>query len=201
MIHRVYICANLNFPFVVQDSNQLNESNTTDIHMPSIPMLTFISTNLLQDRVEKDFLVQDHVHSDQGASRISFEYNWCRRRLFFQEGDDDEDMTSMYTAKYGEWHEDEGDLQGFPSRVEGPKLIRFESPRWRPKNNSSSSPPRSPRAARTKNDAQVAHGVYFGRSLYRWKDNFKELPMAFVSGPNSLGVNRNSQNNMTSRIC
>ena len=78
----------------------------------------------------------------------------------------DEDMTSMYTAKHGEWREDEGDQQGFPSREEGPKLIRFISPRWRPKNNSSSSPPRSSRAARTKNDAQVAYGVCFRRSLY-----------------------------------
>ena len=113
----------------------------------------------------------------------------------------DEDMTSMHMAKHGEWSDDEGDLQGFPTQLEGPKLIRFESPRWRPKNNSSSSPPQSPQAARTKNNAQVAHGVYFRRSLYRWKDNFKELPMALVSGPNSLGVNRNSRNNVTSRIC
>ena len=133
MIHRVYICANLNFPFVVQDCNQLNGSNTTDIHMPYIPMLVFVSTNLLQDRVEMDFLVQDHVHSDQGACRISFEYNWRRGRLFFQEREDDEDMTSMHMGKYGEWHEDEGDIQGFSSREEGPNLIRFESPRWRPK--------------------------------------------------------------------
>ena len=129
MIHRVYICANLNFSFVVQDCNQLNGSNTTDIHMPSIPMLAFVSTNLLQDRVEKDFLVQVHVHSDQGACRISFEYNWRRGRLFFQEGEDDEDMTSMHTAKHGDRREDEGDQQGFSSREEGPKLIRFESPR------------------------------------------------------------------------
>jgi hypothetical protein len=49
-------------------------------------------------------------------------------------------MTSMHTAKHGEWHEDERDQQGFPSREEDPKLIRFESPRWRPKDNSSSSP-------------------------------------------------------------
>ena len=133
MIHRVYICANLNFSFVVQDCNQLNGSNTTDIHMPYIPMLTFVSTNLLQDRDENDFLVQDHVHSDQGACKISFEYNWRRGRLFFQEGEDDEGMTSVHMGKYSEWHEDEGDLQGFPSQVEGPKLIRFESPNWRPK--------------------------------------------------------------------
>ena len=98
MIHRVYICANLNFPFVVQDCNQLNGSNTTDSHMPSIPMLAFVSTNLLQDSVEKDFLVQDHVHSDQGACKISFEYNWRRGRLFFQEGEDDEGTTPSDTT-------------------------------------------------------------------------------------------------------
>ena len=47
-------------------------------------------------------------------------------------------------------------------------------------NNSSSSPSRSPGVARTKNDAQVAYGVRFGRCLYGWKDNFMELPMAPV---------------------
>ena len=45
----------------------------------------------------------------------------------------DKDMTSMHMAKHGEWREDERDVQGFPSRVEDPKLIRFESQRWRPK--------------------------------------------------------------------
>ena len=89
-------------------------------------------------------------------------------------------MTSMHTTKQGEWHEDEGDHKGFPSREEGPKLIRFESRRWRPKNNLSSSPPRSSRAARTKNDAQVAYGVCFRLYLHGWKDNFKELPMTPV---------------------
>ena len=145
----------------------------------------------IMHRVEMDFLVQDHVHSDQGACKISFEYNWRRGWLFFQEGEDDEDITSMQMAKHGEWHEDEGDLQGFPSPEEGPKFIRFESPRWRPKNYSSSSPPRSTGAARTKKDAQASYGVRFRCSLYGWKDNFKELPMALVSDPNSLGVNRN----------
>ena len=68
-------------------------------------------------------------------------------------------------------------------------------------NNSSSSPPRSLGAARTKNDAQVTYGVRFGRPLYGWKDNFKEVPMAPVSGPNSFGVDGNFRNNRTSRIC
>ena len=91
MIQHVYISSNMGSSFAAQVCNQLNGSNTTDIHMPSISMLAFVSTNLLQDRVE--FLVQDHMHSDQGTCRINFEYNWRRGRLFFQAGEDDEDMT------------------------------------------------------------------------------------------------------------
>ena len=70
-----------------------------------------------------------------------------------------------------------------------------------PKNDSSLSPPRSPGAARTKNDAQIAYRVRFERSIYGWKDNFKELSMTPVSGQNSFGVGKNRRNNMTSRIC
>jgi len=114
LIHRVYICTNLNFSFVIQDCNQLNGSNT-NIHIHTIPMLPFVNTNLLQDRVVKNFIVQDHVHSDQGACKISFEYNRCQGRLPFQEGEDDEDITCMHTAILGDWHEDEGDQHGSPS--------------------------------------------------------------------------------------
>ena len=52
--------------------------------------------------------------------------------------------------------------------------------------NSTSFQFRTPETARTKTDAQITYGVGFGRSLYGWKDNFKELPMALDSGPNSL---------------
>jgi hypothetical protein len=50
-------------------------------------------------------------------------------------------------------------------------------------------------------DAQVAYGVGFGRSLYGWKDNFEELPMAPVSGPNSSRIDENCLKKFTSRIC
>ena len=40
----------------------------------------------------------------------------------------------------------------------------------------------TPGTARTKMDAQVAYEVGFGRSLYGWKDNFKTLQMAPLSG-------------------
>ena len=59
---------------------------------------------------------------------------------------------------------------------------------------------RTPGVARTKTDAQVAYRVRFGRSLYGWKDNFKMLPIAPVSGPNSSGVDGNRPGKLTSRI-
>jgi hypothetical protein len=115
----------------------------------------------------------------------------------------------------GAWNGVEEVQQGFPSQQGGPTLIRFESPRWRPKaiqvrfesprwrpkSNSSSSPVRSPGAVRNKMHAQVAYGVGFGRSIYGWKQNFIELPMAPVSCQNSFRVNGNRRNKLTSRIC
>jgi hypothetical protein len=48
----------------------------------------------------------------------------------------DEVMTML-----GELHGGQGDQQGHPNREGGPKLIQFESPRWRSK--SSLSPPQN----------------------------------------------------------
>jgi hypothetical protein len=59
----------------------------------------------------------------------------------------------------------------------------------------------TPGIAHTKMDARVAYGVGFGCYLYGWKDNFKKLPMAPVSGPNSSGVDGNHLQKLTSRIC
>ena len=66
--------------------------------------------------------------------------------------------------------------------------------------DSSSFQFRTLGTARTKTDAQVAYGVGFGRSLYGWKDNFKDLPMAPVSVPNPSGIDRNCLNKLMSRI-
>jgi len=128
-----------------------------------------------------------------------FQAHSMPRMAFFQEGKDDEDMSSIGMTTIGEWHRDPRDQHGYPNRDGGPKLIRFESPRRRPKSSLSSS--RSPRATRTKINAQVAYRVCFGCSLYGWKDNLKVLPMELVSGPNSFGFDRNHRNNKTSRIC
>jgi hypothetical protein len=39
----------------------------------------------------------------------------------------------MHTSIIGAWNVVEEVQQGFPSRRGGTRLIRFESPRWRPK--------------------------------------------------------------------
>jgi hypothetical protein len=76
--------------------------------------------------------------------------------------------------------------QGCPSKERMPKANSVRVAKVEAQNNSSSSPPRSPRAARTKNDAQVAYRVCFGCCLYGWKNNFIELPMAPVPHQNSI---------------
>jgi hypothetical protein len=45
----------------------------------------------------------------------------------------DEDMATMLMSMRGAWIGEDGVQQGFPSQEGGPRLIRFESPGWRPK--------------------------------------------------------------------
>ena len=42
-------------------------------------------------------------------------------------------MTSIHMTMLGEPYGDQGDQRGCPSQEGGLRLIRFESPRWRPK--------------------------------------------------------------------
>ena len=42
-------------------------------------------------------------------------------------------MTPMHMTMFGAWYGGVGGQQGCPSQEGGPRLIRFESPRWRPK--------------------------------------------------------------------
>ena len=81
-----------------------------------------------------------------------------------------------------------GDQQGRPSQGGGPNRFNFES-------DSES------KSSSTKTDTQVTNGVGFGHSLYGWKDNFKTLPMALVSIPNTSGVDRNCPRKLTSSVC
>jgi hypothetical protein len=62
-----------------------------------------------------------------------FQVQSTPRTAFHQEGENDEDMTHMHTTTIGAWNGAEEVQQGFPSQEGDPRLIRFESPRWRPK--------------------------------------------------------------------
>ena len=67
MIQRVYICTNLNSPFIVQSNDQLEDSEINTVVMPYSSSFAFrtqveskerehiflVSTNLLQDSVGK----------------------------------------------------------------------------------------------------------------------------------------------------
>jgi hypothetical protein len=62
-----------------------------------------------------------------------FQVQSTPRMAFRQKGASDEDMTPMHTTMIGAWNGVEEVQQGCPSRRGGMTLIRFESPRWRPK--------------------------------------------------------------------
>jgi hypothetical protein len=87
MIHRVYICENLNYPFVVLNFDPLEGSHTTHIHSPfsssvmvkqvyfqegehcwllPMPTLSFVGTNLLHGSVANYY-----VSSDQNAYMLA----------------------------------------------------------------------------------------------------------------------------------
>jgi hypothetical protein len=185
----VYICENLNYPFVAPNFDPLEGSHSPHIHSPfsssvlvkqvyfqegehcwSLPMptLSFVGTNLLQGSVanyyvlsDEDanmlskFSMQDDIftiwkHGDilphnnfdflgfQNPVRSCvvqdrFQVQSTPGRAFHQEGENDEYMTPMHMTMIGAWNGVEEVQQGFPSQEGGPRLIRFESPRWRPK--------------------------------------------------------------------
>ena len=104
MVHRVYICSNLNSPFGVHQYDQIEGCNSYNLVMSSSP----------------DFVIKKHVklEEDQHCWLLPTTCPPTKlkpRTVCCQEGEDDEDMTSMHTAKHGEWREDERDQQGFPS--------------------------------------------------------------------------------------
>ena len=57
----------------------------------------------------------------------------------FSSREDEEDMTSIHMTMLGESYGDQVGQRGCPKHEGGPKLIWFESPRWRPKSSSSPS--------------------------------------------------------------
>jgi len=86
-----------------------------------VPSHTYFSSLCLCDPVLL-YVVQDQ-----------FQAQSTPRTAFRQEGEDDEDMTPMQMTMFGTWYGGVEGQQGCPSQEGGPRLIRFESPRWRPK--------------------------------------------------------------------
>ena len=74
-------------------------------------------------------LICPHVVQDRLQAKST------SRMTFHQEREDDKDMSSMHTAMLGEPYGDQRDQRGCPNQEGGPKLIRFESPKWRPKSS------------------------------------------------------------------
>jgi hypothetical protein len=88
-------------------------------------MVTFLLTIILISFVfETPFscVVQDRIQVQS-----------MPRTAFRQEGEDNADMETMLMSMCGAWIREDGVQQGFPSQEGGPRLIWFESPRWRPK--------------------------------------------------------------------
>ena len=69
------------------------------------------------------------------------------------------------------------------------------------RSNMNSSLPRPPGPACSKTDVQVAYELRFWWSTYGWKDNFIRKPMEVFSHQNSIRINGNHWNKLTSRIC
>ena len=79
MIHRVYICGNLNSLFVVQHCDHIEDCNINNLVLPGASNFSLksqvqskegehmflVSTNLLQDSTDKD-----GVHHDHGAYKF-----------------------------------------------------------------------------------------------------------------------------------
>ena len=105
-------------------------------------------------------------------------------------------MSSMHTTMLRDRGQE--DQRGCPNREGGSKLIRFESPRWRPK--SSSSPSRGPGPVCHKTDHTGASRLHFRRSTYGWKANLIRKPIQVVSHQNMFRINGNRRNKSASRI-
>ena len=69
------------------------------------------------------------------------------------------------------------------------------------KSDLFASPVRTAGAGLTKMDAQATYGLRFGRSIYCWKAKEISFPTQLIPYQNTLGVDGNRRNNITTRIC
>jgi hypothetical protein len=122
--------------------------------------MSFVGTNLLQDHKDKvsrdanNFMRHDMTHNWKHGHiplyncfdlfyfcnpvlrcvvQDRFQVQSASRTTFLHKGENDEDMATTLMSMHGAWIGEDGVQQGFPCQEGGPRLIRFKSPRWRPK--------------------------------------------------------------------
>ena len=112
-----------------KDRVYFNRANYMSIRQDMLQ--TWICGHILSHNIVHSYyfenLVCPHIVQDRLQAKS------MPRTTFRQEREDDEDMTSIHMTMLGEPYGDQGDQQGCPSQEGGPRLIWFESPRWRPK--------------------------------------------------------------------
>jgi hypothetical protein len=98
-------------------------------------------------------------------------------RMTFRQGKDHADMKTMLTSMCGAWIGEDRVQQGFISQEGGPRLIQFESPRWRPKRIQVRSQFGVPDqyTLKTTPKSHTKSVLDVG-----WKQNFMMFPMALV---------------------
>ena len=177
MVHRVYICSNLKFSFIEQPCDRVEDHYNTN------PIMSSSSCSSLFVLSQQDqFLEGEHGWMVSRTATTSTSVNEFESGTTQnEEGEDDVTRSNMHMTK-----------------AQLKMEVQAQS-KW--KSNSFTSPFRTPGAGRTKTDAQVAYGLRFGRSAYTRKGKGIIFPTQPVPSLNSLGVDGNRRNKMTSRIC
>jgi hypothetical protein len=78
-------------------------------------------------------LIEGYLASLHDLVSFKIEHTICSRMRCITKDHTDANMATMLMSMHGAWIGEDGVQQGFPSQEGGPRLIRFESPRWRPK--------------------------------------------------------------------
>ena len=136
-------------------------------------------------------LLISHIHTVRSVELVANTYGFSERKSIelilwsckFHVADTlpDEDMTNMHMTK-------------------AQAKIEFKTQSTL-KSDLFASPVRTAGAGLTKTDAQATYGLRFGRSIYRWKAKEISFPTQLIPYQNTLGVDGNRRNNMTTRIC
>ena len=178
MVHRVYMCSNLKSPFAMQQFDEKEGYfKTNPITQSSSCSSLFVLSQQVQFQEGEQRRIMSRMGTTTSASISDFESRTTQN----QEGENDEDMTNTHMTK-------------------AQAKIEFKAQSTL-KSDLFASPVRTAGAGLTKTDAQATYGLRFGRSIYRWKAKEISFPTQLIPYQNTLGVDGNRRNNMTTRIC